>query len=263
MITVITPTRNRAECFGLLRRCMSLQTIKESIYWIVVNDGPRLYPIPDRGLLKSASGCFIVTQQLHRVPAPNEGHSLPANILAALRHIKQDSNPGLPKSQLFFIWEDDDWYHPRYLEEGVKIFDDPKIMLGGFGPSLYYNVRRRNYKALANKFRHASLAVTGFRRPYIPFLKKVCSHKERYVDLRAWRWYKHPAKKRIVDQRKLRTDKDPRMLYVGIKGMPGEPGIGTGHKMKKTARKDPDQSKLRSWIGDDVSIYTHYYDPGV
>ena len=46
-------------------------------------------------------------------------------------------------------------------------------------------------------------------------------------------------------------------LAIGIKGMPGRSGIGTGHKLGNgfTGIKDADLSKLKEFMGEDYKYY--------
>jgi hypothetical protein len=45
---------------------------------------------------------------------------------------------------------------------------------------------------------------------------------------------------------------------VGIKGLPGRPGLGMGHRPnfnKRNWARDPGHEKLREWIGSDADLY--------
>jgi hypothetical protein len=47
---------------------------------------------------------------------------------------------------------------------------------------------------------------------------------------------------------------------IGIKGLPGRPGITQAHREQTRGWfADPDLTMLRSWIGEDANIYTKYY----
>ena len=47
-------------------------------------------------------------------------------------------------------------------------------------------------------------------------------------------------------------------LYVGIKGLPGRPGIAGGHRDGLCNVPDPDMATLYDWIGEDARCYEHF-----
>lgn len=146
--------------------------------------------------------------------------------------------------------EDDDWYGPKHLEtlcghlEGVAIV--------GELPSRYYNVKHRMFRIMPPGG-HASLCQTGFRAELLERVKVICELNDT-TDVLLW----HQVRSMSVFSR----------LYfgnhvIGIKGLPGRPGVGIGHypKLRPTYwAPDWKLETLAEWIGEDVELYRSYFD---
>lgn len=224
-ITLITPTRNRAHCFLLLQQWMMMQT-KSWDQWIVVNDGTEEYN-------------YFLGQEVYKKEYDKSGgHSLCQNILHAIPHVRGSK---------ILIAEDDDYYRPDYIETMNKLLDD--FSLVGEGRAKYYNVEKRLYKQFHNT-EHASLAQTGMRREILPLLTEACLEGSPFIDLKVWSLC--TARKKVF----LGLDK-----HIGIKKMPGEPGIGIGHK--DSGSPDKDLSIFNELKIPEVYMryYEHYRSP--
>jgi glycosyltransferase involved in cell wall biosynthesis len=219
-LAVITCTRNRHETFKLLERWMRRQTRKWD-QWIVVNDGQQRYE-------------YTLGQEvIERVPMNGEGHSLAANLLAAL--------PKVHHEHIAFV-EDDDWIGPKFLES----LDDAlkKAPLVGSVPARYYNVATSRWQDVRN-YTHASLGQTAIHAKLLPFLAEIAGYGSPWIDTMLWRKWR--GKRKFIRSEGL---------HVGIKGMPGENGIGIGHSVD-FGRLDakPCFGTLRGWIGEDSNVY--------
>ncbi|MCX6908422.1 MAG: glycosyltransferase family A protein [Verrucomicrobia bacterium] len=219
-LTVITCTRNRPEAFKLLERWMGRQTRKWD-QWLAVNDGQQRYE-------------YTLGQEvIARVPMQGEGHSLTANLLAALPRIRHE--------HIVFV-EDDDWLGPKYLESMSAALK--KGPLVGNVPALYYNVATGRWQDMRNRA-HASLGQTAIHAKLLPLVAEIAGCGSPQIDLALWR--KWSGKKKFIRSGGL---------HVGIKGMPGENGIGVGHHVDfGKADEKPNLGKLRSWIGEDANVY--------
>lgn len=231
-INLITPTRNRPQAFDLLQAWMARQTYSGPIQWLVVNDGNAEYEYR------------LGQTVLNRRSDGSEGHSICANLLLAFEHVRGDA---------VLIIEDDDWYAPTYIAEMAVAL--AKADLVGSTPAVYYNIRNRRMRTFENPS-HSSLAQTGFRRSVLDLATAIAKRGLTTIDQQLWRDFN--GSKLLIPNRRLQ---------VGIKGMPGEPGIGVGHKKKKGAY-DRDFSILRDLIGDDASRYVAIHesmpkDPGM
>ena len=172
------------------------------------------------------------------LPAWGPGmNTLARNLLAAIPHVMHDK-------VLFF--EDDDWYAEDYcvkmashLMGSVAVVGDPV--------SCYYNVQTRSFRTMHN-YGMASLCQTGMKSEHLSVLEKVCRASGNQIDVRLWK----SAPSRML----LHIG-----LVTGIKGLPGRPGIGIGHKPERSLelwKSDSDLLKLREWIGDDVELYEEF-----
>lgn len=214
---VITPTRNRPQCFALLETYLSRQTIPFT--WLVINDGSEPYT-------------YTQGQKVYqRDPSKDKGHSLCHNLSKALAVC------GFPKKVA--ICEDDDWYHPTYLARLSEALDEAELV--GFNPALYYNLMYSEYRDMGNE-EHASLAATGFRAAVLPTVRTLCKAGDPYIDLALWEGWK--GSKALYPNHRW---------HVGLGSLWGEPGIGWKHK-PGMGRRAP-RGLLESWIGDDAKNY--------
>ncbi|MBY0421433.1 MAG: hypothetical protein K2Q06_03955, partial [Parvularculaceae bacterium] len=142
------------------------------------------------------------------------------------------------------IVEDDDWYDPRWLETIADALT--RAPLAGERFARYYNVRMRRAEELRND-RHCSLRSTGVCGAALAALRRLVERDGLIYDGLLW---KIEALPRVLLDTKL---------TVGLKGLPGRPGIASGHR-DMVGRRDPDLSILRAWIGDDAENYAAYGD---
>lgn len=217
-ITCITCTGDRIVAFDLCARWMQDQTIIPS-QWIVVDDG------------KIPTTPKINCEYVRREPQRNDPlHTMTMNLKLALSKVTGDK---------IIIWEDDDYYSPKYIEEMSKKLDEYDLV--GIGKSKYYNIQAfRYYQHNGEAFKdHASLAQTAFKKSLIPLILKKMNG-DQFLDVRIWQGLRGNSNI-FVD--------DKESLYVGIKGMPGRKGIGSGHNPNMEGYKD-DKNKavLRAWI---------------
>lgn len=224
-LTLITPTGARPAAFALCERYMAAQSYTGPLQWIVVDD------------------CLPWTEvtmgQLSILPRPiwQPGMNTQSrNMLAALPHIR---------NEFVAVIEDDDFYHPHYLQTVYDMLT--KAELVGLSKALYYNVRTRTYRQHKN-VKHSSLCTTAFRREVIPTLEKVCLAGSKWIDISLWEEWR--------GSKTLREPGSP-PLSVGVKGLPGRPGIGRGHVMDPSHgfAHDADLHVGRAWLGDCMDLY--------
>jgi hypothetical protein len=149
------------------------------------------------------------------------------------------------KGDKIIIIEDDDWYHPEYIEKMSGYLDT--YALAGEGGAQYYNVNNHRY-IIHENYEHASLCQTGFTRAIVPQIMTLCQmqSKQKFLDIHIW---------------KLKCFKTtmPRIpICVGIKGMPGRGGIGYGHRDTMGEADTEPYLQLKKWIGlPDADIYVN------
>ncbi len=237
--TIITPTGDRPETFALCCQYMIRQTVLPA-EWIIIDDGvlnkQHVPPFPTE---------TKVTYLRRYRKQSDPVHTLPAQMIVAVQYVNTNR---------ILIVEDDDWYRPDYCERMMEMFDEhPTAQLIGQGQAVYYHIPLRKCFQMVNADR-ASFCQTGFRSSLIPQVHKACQREDDpFIDMRLWKGTKDKF---------LLLNKPP--MCVGIKGMPGRICMRTiGHRGTHPGFKpDPDGSKLKSLIGNDVKLYEKFQGVG-
>jgi hypothetical protein len=217
MLFVITPTDGRPEAFHHLERWVGAQDWPDGFRWVVSGGdlagyNPRLGQVVVRRGEKHAGL-----------------HALCRNLLAALELVEGEARDG----DSILICEDDDYYAPSYFSRMAQLLDRGAD-LAGEGEARYYNVQTKRYRQLRNRDR-ASLAQTAFRPTQIPKLREICLRGTPFVDLALWREHKGIS---IVTPNEG--------LQVSLKGLPGTPGVGMGHR-DDFGEPDPTGKVFSAW----------------
>lgn len=237
MIVLITPTGGRPNQFNLCAAFMQRQTYPGNVTWVIVDD---CLPRTTDFVTESFKENWII-KKVYPVPPwqrgqNSQGRNISAGINEMLRCCRPDEIEGV------FIIEDDDYYKPVYLER-MK----PRIhgfQATGEMNTVYYNVFYRTYFIHPNTG-HSSLFQTAFSMEALPIFERC--YTERFIDMSFWT---------MLTRVNLFHDGN---LSVGIKGMPGRYGIGSGHTRLRNMPRDADWNFLRSIIGDDARFYERYY----
>lgn len=160
-VTVITCTGDRLDSFNLLRQWMKNQTLQPK-QWIVVDDGKT--PLPyTKGL---------PFEYYRREPSDKDYlHTLCLNLPVALSKVRYEK---------IIIMEDDDWYHPTYIDYMCSLLD--KSDLTGFANLIFYNPTIQKYM-IKGTARQPALAQTAFRKEIIPVVETVCAGAFKKYDL--------------------------------------------------------------------------------
>lgn len=220
MITIITPTADRPAAWPLIERWMAAQTVRPS-QWIVADDGERPAPLT------------MGQMHIRRPRTHTGGASLAHNILAALPHVTGEA---------VFIIEDDDYYRPNHVELNTFLLRTHRAV--GCRWLNYYNLQVRGWMRIRNAC--AALCNTALRAEAMPLLEEAAQDALDqgiyHVDRLFWRSVGHQG---LHD----------RETVVGMKGLPGMPGIGIGHKRDARWNLDRGTVKLREWLGDDARCY--------
>lgn len=194
MLSIVTPTSGRPEAFALLEQWVAAQDYAHPFEWIVASDDTAGYTFHHRQVV------------IHTTPVRDQ-HSLCTNLRAGLAACHGDK---------IVILEDDDYYAPHYLTTMADWLDE--FPLVGSAPAIYYHVGTNRYRRMQSQT-HASLAQTGITLAVYHDLMSHARGRSPFVDLALWRGWSGP--------RKLLPSGG---LHVSIKGMPGKPGIGIGHR---------------------------------
>lgn len=222
-ISVITPTADRPRGIELCERWMARQTVQPD-EWIVADGGQN--PAP------------LTMGQVHlHEPGPPGAANLAGNLLRALDAVTGD---------MVVIVEDDDYYRPTHIEECARGLQAHPVY--GCRYLLYVNVQHRCWIQMGN--RGAALCQTAFRRSEIPAMRRAA---KRAIETGTF------CIDGIFWQGREALARGPQTV-IGIKGLPGTPGLGIGHRPKvNSARRpwqpDPNLDQLRRLIGADAEAY--------
>jgi len=221
-ISVITPTADRPIGFALAERWMARQTLQPD-EWIVADGG-----------LQSVR-CTMGQRHLH-VPAPHGPRNFLGNLVRGLAHARGD---------VIVWWEDDDWYAPTHLERLVAQMGEG-VLAAGDDLQQYYNVPNRVWRQFNNQ--GASLCQTAFRRELSTRFTEIVQrcHQANGYGVDAKFWAVVPRRARSLQRHQT---------VIGMKGLPGQSGLGIGHRPEGPWRRDPEYTQLREWIGADVDVY--------
>jgi hypothetical protein len=226
-ITVITPTGGRPSSFALAEHWMQRQTYTGELQWIVVDDCDPATPC--------TQGQLVVRPEHRWAPGKT---TLNLNLLAAMPRIKYE---------YVLVVEDDDWYSKDYLQTMVDRFQVADIV--GEVYARYYHVKEMKWLLNPNH-NHACLAQTGFHLSALPVLERICLQRPLHIDIEFFRkCFESNYNVKLFSQSHI---------WVGIKGLPGRPGIGIGHKVNSSFRRDADGAILSSWLGEDVIEYERF-----
>ena len=231
MLTVLTPTCDRPAGLALAERWMARQSTQPD-EWIVADGGSR------------PATCRARQIHIHRRDGGVGANNFVRNLLAGLDAVHPDC------TRLIF-WEDDDWYAADHLAATLALLDGSTApWIVGDPVQRYYNVGIRRYRCYPNK--GAALSQTGLAAAAFPHLRAVlttCLTAASYgVDGRLW----VPM---LIGQ--MCGILSPMQTVVGIKGLPGQVGLGVGHRPAIIAKwtADPALTTLREWIGADADVY--------
>lgn len=222
-ITLITPTGMRPEAFALCEKWILRQTVKPD-EWIVVDDGVIHTPI-------TLTTKIIRPEVKWKAKTNSQG----SNLYLAFQFAQGD--------YIVFI-EDDDWYRENYLESLMDKIIEANAHIVGEGEAIFYHVGQKKWRALGNK-EFCCLAHTVIHNSLAPFVLQGIAKNERYLDKYLWNEIKkfHEIKSLVIYP-------EPK-LSVSIKGLPGRPGIVSGHRFNSWWNRDDNWGKLVGVIGEE------------
>lgn len=228
-LTAITTACARPEAWALSESYMKRQT-RQPDQWLCLDDD------------EPKTVCTMGQTYIHNPSWKGRG-----SLTAKVRHALKE---GLIKGDAVVFWENDDWYAPDYLKAVEKWLETHELV--GEGRSIYYNVALRYWYDHPN-MGHASLCSTAVRRECFNHLMTATNTDDPFIDSRLWNIAR--KSKRVFDP----TSHGYGRLVLGIKGMPGTGGYGSGHTAKhQTNNADPQLKKLQSLIGDDALKYERF-----
>lgn len=227
----ITPTGMRPEGLALLGEYISAQNYRGPLTWVIVDDCTPQTRVP-----QVRKGIEVVAVR------PPWRWDLGMNTQVASM---SEGLRNVPDDAVLFVFEDDDLYLPNYMDTMLKHAERHELV--GEKDSRYYNVRAGKWRVLRGTY-HASLCSTVCRGAALRLLKELCaSGIERMLDFKLW--------KAFDGSKVLLSDHN----VVGIKGMPGRPGVGVGHKTSFGSLDIDDV--LTRWAGAYADNYRAFRRP--
>lgn len=224
-VSLITCTGGRPELFALCEKYVKWQTFKD-IEWIVVDD------------TMPKTVCTMGQKYLRGLEEWTPGNNTQrVNMRLALQHVQGD---------YIFVWEDDDFYSPGYIAAMLSAFSHSQIV--GISNARYYKTSMPGWAILDN-YKHASLSQTAFHKDLLPLMKEAVESGWFFFDIELW---KAAREKQIPLTLIANTS-----LSIGMKGLPGRPGLTRGHKDNKGFVLDPNHKMLEKWLGS----YAKNYEP--
>jgi glycosyltransferase involved in cell wall biosynthesis len=194
---------------------MGNQTYTGPVRWVIVDDGKD----PQKITIERDWEIKVIRREPFWKPGQN---TQAQNLLLGLKHC----------TDKLAIIEDDDYYHPDWLTAVSEMLNHAELV--GESHARYYNIRTKTAKTGKNKS-HSSLCSTAMRGKAIQTFARVSRPNVRFIDKDLWQ--RHTDKKLF-----------PTNYVVGIKGMPGRNGIGTGHNSLPV--DDQDRSIFKAWVKD-------------
>lgn len=231
MLNIITPTSDRLVGMDLLAKRIPFGEI-----WIVADDGKQHF---DPSGYPHLNINHLPRHHDERTPV----QSFRANLLDAIQYC----TPGY-----VIFCEDDDWYSIHHFTDIVHRLEKGNVAAGDTCQR-YYNIEHRVWKQFTNV--GSTLAQTGFRTELLPLFQQAVLNPAgkdgRGVDAAFWKLVMESG----LPHDLFNGDEQNTPFVVGIKGLPGKPGIGVGHRPDETWTPDPELVKLQQWIGDESKSY--------
>lgn len=247
MLALITPTKNRPRALRLCKDyvCRMADLCSDDVVHIVVDGtsatGHRRY--------LSYPGHHHDTWHVEN-PQPtgiSPARSLCDNLRVGLELMV--TTYGSEETLNVAVIEDDDWYSPLW----AQVVSDELMEhdLVGEYEAIYYHLPTRSWQRMDNRL-HASLCATAWNHHAVgEKIMRLIEHHLRggkpFVDVAIWRELEGV----------LLREEAP--YVVGLKGLWGEPGIGSGHRRLENG--DRDEAQLADLIGADMENYRKILGP--
>ena len=235
-IALITPTGERPKQFRDCAEYMKRQNYLGEVVWIIVDDGRES---TTEAVQPDFKKNWTIVKSFP-VPKWKPGQNTQSrNLQEGIKELEK-----IKGIEYVFIIEDDDWYSECYLLEMVKQMIG--YQLTAQVNTIYINVKDFTIRFNHNS-KHGSLFQVGFSIDILNVFKRVVSRAVRFIDIQL---FKESVRKNLFHSQQR--------LSIGIKGQPGRPGIGNGHKMIHPERIKltvEETNQLALFVGQDYLKY--------
>ncbi len=223
-VYALTPTGSRPEGLALLGEYLNAQTYTGMLTWVIVDDCDPVTRVPR---MQANIEVKMIRPDWRWIPGQN---TQSACMAAGL------SLPGFEDAVI--ILEDDDVYLPDHISNVLSWLKRADLV--GERDSCYYNVATGRWRVIPGKY-HASMSSVACKGWATDHLLRLCQGGGKMLDMRLWRTF--DGSKALLNTHNV----------IGIKGLPGRPGIGVGHRNRFGT---PDiNNTLQTWIGDYACNY--------
>jgi hypothetical protein len=215
MLAAITATDGRPEAFGLLTQWMRLQRYGGPLAWVIAGSDLAGYDLDAAGAVARERGWRFAVSVAGA--ARRHEDAMVRNLRVAFSHAF------LEDATAILFCEDDDYYAPDFITRYADALE--RAPLVGAPRARYYNVVTRRWRQMANA-EHASLAQTGVRREAFDHVRELIETRPQSLqaDRYVWRYWQWPRGGQVELNEALSG------LHVSVKGLPGTPGYGVGHR---------------------------------
>lgn len=215
--------------------------------------------IPDRNdRPELTENCFrmlraqtVAPSDIYHINYPAKNNSI--DITERYRTAYQQINYTNKEIDLIAFIENDDYYHPKYLETMISLWENAgKPDLLGLNHTMYYHIYLKKYFIMKHKIR--SSAMNTIIAPGLDI--KWCADDQAYTDIHLWLGDANINGKKII----IPAPKDE--ICIGIKhgiGLPG--GFYHNNHLDKFIHDDSD-SRVLEYFTDPKSFqfYKMMYD---
>ena len=222
-VSILTPTCNRRQFFPLAIECMKRQTFLQNheIEWVIVEDGSDNIHDMLNDLPASVEVCYYRMDGKHPIGRKRN------------ECIERATTP------VMIFWDDDDFYHPEYIEHMVTLLTT-QFMYGVVGsPQIYVWKDGKIYRT-GKMGNHTSCGVMGFTAKAVKQYELSFVDTDRYGEERMF----------LKDFRVPILVSDPRKTILAIQH-------GSNTWKVSVANKTPiEDIKLPDWAEDIVKKST-------
>ena len=242
-ISVITPTRDREEKLEQVRECLKNQTVKP-IMWSVVDDSRSA--LPDK---------FFTD-----LPFPHRYTHLKRTLPISIAYNSALALDLCPRSDIYVIFEDDDYYPPTYIENAISFFSSDADELVG-------NRRWPDYRLTDPSYRVRMTNPTGKQGGLAEWHHTLIKGHDLCMRIVSFGRGRPAARSFDCDLRDYLVrcgvrytlfDFGEEHSCISLKGYGGGGGVIDAHRSSEGFTPDTDYVMLKKWLGEDIHRYQKF-----
>lgn len=242
--TVLTLSPGRLQCLSRLDRMIAAQSFLDEspdnqIVWVIGHCSEISPDVPESHAHDQIEVREVVPLNFNTRCTPEE------NFRENFRRVNLYLQQKTPAEGYVVFCEDDDYYTPEHVASVLRplLEDKMKIISGATSPR-WWNITARRYKRMHNPGM-ASLAQTAIKATLLGTVNQwLNGGSPRQMDGHLWKRSQIPTFAKALAPAST--------THVGLKGYPGQTGLGIKHKAEELVGwfPDPQGKQLREWIPD-------------